>query len=337
MSTQVANTFSTNQAKGNREDLHDVITMISPEEVPLYSLLKERTVSAREHEWQTDELDTPNPDNAAVEGAQFAFQNVGATSRVKNVCQIFRKEFIISETQEKVDKAGRRSEVAYQKKVKKGIEIKTDAEVAMLSNNASVAGSDSVARKLGGLRAWLATNDSVGGGGSSGGYNASTGVVDAATNGSQRAFTKTLLDDVIESTYKAGGNPSVLMVSPYVKRVFSTIIGDNNTTTLRTDAPARRQATIVGAADAYLSDFGLIDIVPNRQMIRAGATIARNAFLLDPTKAAKGCLRKISEVADVAKTSDGIPTVLIGECTLIVQNEAAHGVIADLFGEDSNS
>ena len=98
----------------------------------------------------------------------------------------------------------------------------------MLSNNASVAGSTTVARRSGGFRAWLASNDDLGAGGSSGGFNSGTGVVDAATNGTQRTFTKTLLDNAIEATYKSGGNPTVLMLAPYAKRVFSTFMSDAN-------------------------------------------------------------------------------------------------------------
>ena len=327
---QLANSFSTSQAKGNREDLHDLIVMTDPEETPYYSLLNERSVKATAHEWLTDTLEAPSLDNAHVEGAEYDYDPTQAASRVKNFTQIFHKTFRITETQEVVDKAGRKSEVAYQK-VKKGVELRRDAEVTLLSNNASVAGSDSVPRKMGGLRAFLATNDSVGGGGGSGGYNSSTGVVDAATNGSQRAFTKTLFDDVIEQVYRSGGKPKILMVSPYVKRVFSTFIGDANVTTLRTDAPGTRQATIVGAAEVYQSDFGKIDVVPNVQMAQF-ASVARNAYLLDPTKAHLGVLRPIAEDKDVAKTGDAKPCVLRGEMTLIVDNEKAHGVIADVFG-----
>jgi len=327
---QLANSFSTAQAAGNREDLHNLIVMTDPEETPFYSMLPERSVKAVKHEWLTDTLEAPTLDNAHVEGAEYDYDPTQAASRVANFTQIMHKTFRITETQEVVDKAGRKSEVAYQK-IKKGVELRRDAELTLLSNNASVAGSDSVARKMGGLRAWLSTGDSVGGGGASGGYNSSTGVVNAATNGSQRAFTKALFDDVIETVYKNGGKPKILMVSPYVKRVFSSIIGDNNTTTLRTDAPRTRQATIVAAADIYQSDFGAIDVVPNVQMAQL-AGVARNAYLIDPTKAHLGVLRKITEDKDVAKTGDAKPCVLKGELTLVVDNEKAHGVIADVFG-----
>ncbi len=123
----------------------------------------------------------------------------------------------------------------------------------MLSNNPSLAGATVTARQSGGLRAWLATNDDFSAGGASGGFNAGTGIVDAATNGTlQRTFTKTLLDNVIETTYKAGGNPTILMLSPYAKRVFSTFMSDSNVAAFRTPLTGKSQGTIVGAADRVL-------------------------------------------------------------------------------------
>jgi hypothetical protein len=315
---------------GNREDLHDLIGMISPAECPLYSTLKDKPVKAVKTEWQTDALAAPVTTNAQLEGDTYAFSAFTATSRVGNFNQIFRKSQIINNTQEAVDKAGRKSEVAYQK-TKMGQEIKTDIEVTMLANQASVAGDATTPRRMGGLRAWLASNDSMGVGGSSGGYNAGTGVVDVATNGTLRSFTKVLLDDAIQSAYVAGGNPTIAMLSPYNKRVFSTFMSDANVAQLRT-ATTSAQSTLVGAADAYLSDFGLIDMIPNRQMARAGAAVARNIFLIDKDKASKGFLRRIQQMKDVHPNADGTPIVILGECTLVVENEAAHAVISDVFG-----
>jgi hypothetical protein len=332
---QLNNTFSSFDAKGNRESLADWIDNATPTETPLYSNIGTQTSKAKKEEWQTDTNRVPDPDNARVEGDTYTFDTRTPSARVGNYHQIFSERFVISASQEAVESAGRASEVAYQK-MKAGQTLKTDIEAAFLSNSASVAGSDSVASRLGGLRAWCATNDSMGSGGSSGGYNSSTGVVDAAVNGTQRAFTKTLLDENIQSAYINGGAPDVLMVSPYVKSVFSTFMSDTDVAQQRYAASANSQSTIVGAADAYLSDFGLIDVVPNRQMVRATG-LARNAFLIDRSKLAKSWLRKIQEDKDVAKTSDGIPVVMNAEVTLVVKNEANLGVIADLYGTSASS
>ena len=249
-----------------------------------------------------------------------------------NYTQISDKRIIISRTQDKTSKAGRKSELA-REVAKKGVELRIDMEVISLSNQASTAGTGNGAtnRKLGGFRAWLSSNDDLGATGSSGGFNSSTSVVDAATNGTQRAFTKAILDAVILSTYNAGGNPNTLMVSPYVKTVFSRFMDDADVVPNRKEVGGKRQATIVAAADMYLSDFGTISVVPNRQMARAGATIARNAFLIDPKNVSLGVFDDI-KLEKPAKTGDAEKRVLVTEYTLFVNNQAAHGVAADLYG-----
>lgn len=334
---QVANTYETYDAVGNREELADKIYQITPEETPFVSLIGRKSVSSTHPEWQTDTLASPDTDNNQPEGNDWSFQAITPTTRVGNYTQISDKRIIISRTQDKTSKAGRKSELA-REVAKKGVELRTDMEVILLSNQASTAGTGNGAtnRKAGGLRAWLSTNDSMGSGGSSGGFNSSTSVVDAATNGTQRAFSKAILDSTILSTYNAGGNPTVFMCSPYVKTVYSTFMSDSNVVPLRKPLQGNNQATIVAAADMYLSDFGMISIVPNRQMARAGATIARNGFLLDPKMVGLGVFDDIS-IEKPAKTGDAEKRVLVTEYTLLVNNEAAHGVAADLFGMTASS
>ncbi len=334
--TQVANTYETFDAKGIREELANTISNISPEETPFLSLIGRQSIKTTHPEWQTDSNATPDTDNNQPEGNDWTYDALTATTRVGNYAQISTKQFLVSGTLMETDTAGRADELAYQT-AKKGVELKTDQEVTLLSNQASSAGSGNGAtnRKLGGFRAWIATNDNMDSGGSSGGFNSSTNVVDAATNGTQRAFTKALLDATILSTYNAGGNPTVFMCSPYVKTVFSTILDDANVVPLRKDVKSG-QATIVAAADMYQSDFGLISVVPNRQMARAGATIARNAFLVTPSKVKLGVFRDY-RVEKPAKTGDAEKRVLLTEYSLVVANEASHGCIADLYGISASS
>lgn len=334
---QVANTFETYDAVGNREELADKIYQITPEETPFVSMIGRKSVASVHPEWQTDTLASPDTNNNQPEGNDWTYGAITPTVRVGNYTQISDKRIVISRTQEDTSKAGRKSEMA-REIAKKGVELRIDQEVILLSNQASSAGSGNAAtnRKLGGFRAWLSTNDNMDGGGSSGGFNQGTGVVDAATNGTQRAFTKTILDGIILSTYNAGGNPTTLMVSPYVKTVFSGFMSDTDVAEQRYAAPKSGQTRIVAAADMYLSDFGEIAVVPNRQMARAGATIARNAFLIDPKMVTMGVFHPIS-VERPAKTGDSEKRVLVTEYTLLVQNEAAHGVAADLYGISASS
>ncbi len=334
---QVANTYETYDAVGNREELADKIYQITPEETPFLSLIGRKPVASVHPEWQIDTLGAVDTNNNQPEGNDWTYDAVAPTSRVGNYTQISDKKIVISRTQDKTSKAGRKSELA-REVAKKGVELRIDMEAITLGNQASSAGSGNGAtnRKLGAFRAWLASNDSMGSGGASGGFNTSTSVVDAATNGTQRAFTKAILDATILSSYNAGGSPKVLMVSPYVKTVFSTFMSDANVANQRYDTPSKGQTTIVAAADMYMSDFGAVSVVPNRQMARAGATVARNGFLIDPRMVSLGVFDDI-HIEKPAKTGDAEKRVLVTEYTLLVNNEAAHGVAADLFGLTSGT
>ena len=331
---QVSNTYETYDATGNREELADKIYMITPEKTPFLSLIGRKDAKSVHPEWQTDTLATPDTSNNVPEGNDWSFDAITATTRVGNYTQISEKSIIISRTQDTVDKAGRKSELA-REIAKKGRELKIDMEVILLSNQAASAGTGNGAtnRTLGGFRAWLATNDSLGSGGASGSF--SNGIQGAATNGTQRAFTKSLMDDVILSTANAGGEADVLMLSNYNKTVFSRFLDDADVVSLRKEVKGG-QATIVAAAEAYQSDFGLITVVPNVQMTRAGATIARNVFLIDPSMVAVAFLDDIA-VRTPAKTGDAEKRVLNVEYTLMVANEAAHGVVADTYGISASS
>src|SRR4051812_19978197 len=242
----ITNTFTSNSSVRNRETLSDLISLITPEETPFLSLIGSESVDGVKPEWNLDALATPSLTNKQAQGEQFTYAAITPTTRVANYTQIFRKDFIVSNTQEAVSKAGPKSDFN-REKLKKGMELKTDIEVTAVFNQASVAPSGATAGQMGGLRAWVATNDLMGGSGASGGF--SGGLVTVATNGTQRAFTKALMDAGIQAAYNAGGNPSTLMVSPYLKTVFSTFMSDANVVANRGKVEGKSQARIYAAAD----------------------------------------------------------------------------------------
>lgn len=322
----VANTFSSTSAVGNREQLSDVVSRITPEDTPIYSLISKGKVMGVHPEWETDDLAAPGA-NVQLEGDEFAFGAITPPVRVGNYTQILRKEFILSETQEAVDDAGRVQKRKYQK-LKKGVEIRKDVEYSIISNVASVGGATRVS---GGLPSWLVTNVSRGATGANGGFSSGTGLTVAATNGTQRAFTKALLDTTMGAAYSAGANVGHLVVSPYVKSVFVTFMSDPAVATFRYDASAGGKNTIISNADVYEGPFGKVLVHPNRVMA-VNAGVSRNAFLIDPDMIEFDWLRKIQEVKGVAKTGDAEKCVLIGEGTLRVKNEKGLGIVADVFG-----
>src|SRR5262249_39496867 len=248
--------FTTYDAIGNREDLKDFIANISPTDCPFTTGIGKAKAEAVYFEWQTDALNSPNTSNAQIEGDDTTIAAVTPTVRIGNRTQISNASVMISRTQDTVRKAGRSSELAYQI-TKKTKELKRDIEAIVTQNQASAAGSTSVARTTGSLEAWFATNVSRGSDGSSGGF--SDGTVSAAHDAtSSRAFTETLLKTVAQSVYSAGGDADTLMVGPAQKQVVSTFTG--NTTRMQDTSDGKLST----ALKVYESDFGDLKILTNR-------------------------------------------------------------------------
>ena len=308
--------YNAHDAIGQREDLTDVIANISPTETPFQSSIGKTKATAVYHEWQTDSLAAATTNNAAVEGADASDATLSATVRLGNYTQILQKTIKVSGTLDAVNKAGRKSEKAYQL-AKASAEIKRDLETILLANQGRSAGSsNSTARKMAGLLSWLKTNTSV----VTSSNNPTTIGVSTRTDGTQRTFTEQLLKDAVASVFSSGGNPKVLMVGSSGKQKVSSFAG---IAAQRYMAPSDTPTTIIGAADVYMSDFGSMSVVPNRFMR------VRDALVLDPEYAALAYLRPF-QTNELAKAGDSDKTQLLVEATLEVKNEAAHALIADL-------
>jgi hypothetical protein len=307
------------EAIGAREDLSDVIYNISPTDTPIMSSIGKTKATGVYHEWQTDSLAASTTANALVEGADASAADLSPTTRIGNYTQIVGKTIQVSGTLEAVDKAGRKSEKAYQL-AKASAEIKRDIETIITANQGQAVGtSNSTARKMGSLLSYIKTNTSKNGT-SVTGVDPTTIGVSTRTDGSTRTFTETILKDVISKVFVSGGTPSALFVSPALKQVVSGFTG---LAAQRYQVPTSGQATILAGADLYQSDFGVLQIVPNRFMR------TRDALVLDPEYAALAYLRPFQTI-ELAKAGDSEKTQILAELTLEVRNEAAHGGAFDL-------
>ena len=311
-------TFTRYDAVGAREDLSDVIYNISPQDTPIMSSIGKTSAKAVYHEWQTDALASVNTSNALVEGADATAATLSATTRIGNYTQIVGKTVQVSGTLEAVDKAGRKSEKAYQL-AKASAELKRDIEGIITANQGQSTGSSSTARVMGSLLSYIKTNTNKGSGTTAGADPTTIGV-STRTDGTTRTFQESMLKDVVAKVFTSGGTPSVLMVSPALKQVVSGFTG---LAQHRYNSTTAGEITILAGADLYQSDFGVISIVPNRFMR------TRDALVLDPEYAALAYLRPFQTI-DLAKSGDSEKTQILAELTLEVKNEAAHGGIFDL-------
>jgi hypothetical protein len=239
--------------------------------------------------------------------------------RLQNYAQISRKSIVLSNTEEVVNKAGRRSEIAYQI-AKRSAELKRDQEFAMLNNAGTTSGSTTAARTSASLGAFIKTNVD---------WDTTNGVNPTyttlpqlgRTDGTVRTFTETILKNVIQKVWAQGGTPKILMTGPVNKQRVSGFAGIASSR-FNIEGGAR-PATIIGAADIYVSDFGNVNVVPNRFQRE------RDAWVLDPDYAKMVVLRPYQQV-ELAKTGDAEKRMLIVEWGLKVLAENAHGLAADL-------
>ena len=306
-------------AIGAREDLTDVIYDISPTDTPIMSSIGKTKATSVTHEWQTDSLAAATTANALVEGASASEGTITPTTRLANLTQIVGKTVMVSGTLLASDLAGRKSEMAYQL-AKASAEMKRDIETIITANQGKTAGSSgSTARKMGSLLSYIKTNTSKNGTSVTGVDPVTLGV-STRTDGTTRAFTETILKDVIAKVFSSSGTPSALFVSPAQKQVVSAFTG---LAAQRYQVPTSGQATILAGADLYQSDFGVLQIVPNRFMR------TRDALVLDPEYAALAYLRPF-QTNDIAKVGDADKKQILAELTLEVRNEAAHGGAFDL-------
>lgn len=319
---QPTNTFDSYDAVGNREDLQDKIYMVSPEATPVMSAIRRFTATQRIHEWQRDSLAAPNKDNAVIEGDDRTGTAMTPTDRVANTVQLFDKVAVVSTTQERTKSAGRTSEMKYQiaKSMK---EIKRDMEAMILSNNPAVQGNSTTARKSAGLGVMLFTNTSHGSTGSTASHTSGLATT-APTAGTARAFAEAQIKSVMQSIYTNSGEmPSIISLTPSHKAGFSAFTG---IAVNRYNVAKGKQGVIIGGADAYMSDFGELVVVPNYVQATANSG---TAFVLNPEYAGLAFLKGFGSEA-LAKTGHTEKELVSAEACLVVTSEKAHGKIADL-------
>lgn len=333
-----------------REDLADIIYNISPTECPFTMLVGRTSADQDAHEWVTDSLAAARSDNRHVDGDDFSaegdtgqvgtgFDGVAITagSRIGNHCQISRKDIVVTRRANRVRKAGRRDELGYQI-AKAGRELKRDVEAACMANNNAVQGTTSVAGQAGSYLAWMRNNSSrynilSGTDGADpaalvSGFPTGTAATDA---GKVRAASEQDILDVIGECYIEGGEIDTMLMHPTLKQKWSQyMFNPSSTNSGRIATPfqdhgksPKAGATALGAVDVYVSDFGVIDVIPDRFMR------TRDILVFEAAMWALAYLDPYQQF-DIAKSGDSEKRVLLVDWTLEARNPDSSGIIADV-------
>lgn len=310
---QVANTFATFASNRVREQLMNDIWNVSVSDTPFVKLIGKESVDDPFVEWLTDTF-AAGAANKVEQGNQSTIVSVSPTSRLSNRTQISEKTFGITGTQEVVEKAGNKSERNYQLS-KKMVELKKDIEFGCLQNTTAIAASAGVAPQARGLFGFIDTNVSLG----ASGVKAAPVTNTAAVDGTQRAFTETLLKTVLQNMFDTGADiDSTYILLPSTQRtVFDAFLAG----TTRFDKAEDK--TLTATLEIYIGPFGRVKTVNARHMRQ------REVAIINPEYLALGMLRNMKDT-ELAKIGDTQNVLVNAEWTLLCKNTVAHAGILDL-------
>lgn len=204
-------------------------------------------------------------------------------------------------------------------------------EFALTRNQLSTAGGAATARTTAGMEIWIGgTASSAAATNVVKSTTTATATTVAVTSGipstaitdgtTTAAFVETDLQFALEAAWADGGDPSVILVSPTQKRAVDAFTG---VATRFVDVGRASEASIIGAANLYVSDFGRHQVVLHRYMRTSVA------LCLDPSMWAVSFLRRpFSE--RLAKVGDAFPYHLVSEFGLVSRNWRASAKVTAL-------
>lgn len=285
---------------GQAEDVQDAVYRISPVDSPVVSMSRSIRATGKIHEWHEHSL-TAAAANKQVEGADAPADSSTAVVNKSNYCQILSKTAEVAGTLEAVDKYGRDSEVAFQlERIYQ--EIANDEELAVNgqpggTRQTGAAGDGTTAREMASLYSQL---------------DASV-VVDAAAFTTYVQLEDAILD-VHQACYTAGGNPGYMVLDPARSRHISALANSAGRT-----RDIKNERTIVNVVDLYVSNFGELEVVIDRNSDDA-------IKLLDFNYLATPVLRATTDW-ELAKVGDSIRRQVLREGTFAVLNSKAHAAV----------
>lgn len=306
---KITNAYDTYSATTNREALANTIFNLDPSATPFMSAIGTKNVNNVTFDWSTENLPSISA-GGELEGFEISRATATPVVRQSNVCQINSVNVTVSNSQSNSDPAGKRSEMAHQMALLSKA-LKRNMEVAICQNQAKNNGDATTARSTRSFEAWLSSNVSRGSGGSNGSASA------AATDGTQRALTETLLKGVLQSMFTNGAEPSMAIAGPFNKQVISGFTGRANS---RQNVA---EDTVSASISLYASDFGTLKIVPSNR------SRDRSLLLVDPEYLKHSFLRQFQTI-DISTIGDAETKMIVAEHGLEVSSEQAHGIVADL-------
>lgn len=242
-----------------REDLSDVISMISPYDTPFFSMIGTVAATSTKHEWLRDSLAAADS-GGALEGDEFSGATLTTPTRTSNFTQILRKDFSVTGTNEAVTHAGMASQFSYQM-MKALRELARNTEQALLCQDiaSNVNGDATNARTMKGLYHQILDADVA--------VTADNFVFDVvgtdgtgapANSGTAAALAETDFNTLLQRMWEAGVAPDTVLASPAAKRDITAFAG-SSIARFNVD-----KNELVKNVMRYESDFGTVNVMLER-------------------------------------------------------------------------
>lgn len=287
-----------------------------------------RSVSHTLFEHQTEALPAVST-TAQLEGDTIAATAANNTVRNSNQCQILYRSAAVTGTEAAMNRAGVADAMAHQLSIMSRA-LKRDVEKLMLGNSVKNSGAAGTARTTAGILAKLSTNISKSAAGSPAGANptaaqAAVGSTARTDAGTARAFTEALLKAVLKLCYDNSGNaPTQIICSSANKQLASAFSGRASAT--QVVALPSKADEVQANVSVYIGDFGTYAIQADR-FIRG----EKDVLVINPEFVKIAQLRAF-ETQEIGRTGDGFGKFIVWEGGLQVDNELAHGLVADCGG-----
>ena len=315
--TKITNAYDTYSSTGAsneiREDLADIIYLVSPEATPGMQAMGTREVTQPNFDWLVQSLPSASA-TTALEGDAISREASTGTTRRQNVCAIKTRNATVTNTTLSSTTAGIADMMAHQMQLVIRA-LKTDMETMIFQKKAKASGNATTKRETASVSSWLTSNTQHHTGGSS----ATGDGTDTVTDGSAKtALTKTSINLAMQSVFGNSSElPTLLLCGPFNKTKISAF--DESSTNMRRMVDANQVGSSV---TVVATDFGDLEVVPDN------FSREQDVFLLNPDYAKVAYLRNF-ERQTMGAIGDGITEAVYVEFGVQVDNEATHALIAD--------
>jgi len=329
-STGVLNSFDV--GGGNREDLIDVITNISPMDTLGLSEFEKVPAKNIQHDWLVDSLASfgdPANGNADVraqaEGSDATFDPLVPRKRLCNLTHIIRNTFDVSDTQRDILTAGVRDEYAYQLR-KAAMELARWIEFAIWHSERQLQFTQGnsagvTPRKMDGFRAYAMATDPT---------CQTTLDLEELERGTVTTVGGSSPDDCLdecivaahlERMWEKGAMPDTMWMNSKQKRAFSNfVLNPNSNVRYNIDV---NDKTVIGSVDYVQTDFGTQRLLLHRYQPQTSIAVAES------DKVRIAVLRPVLAV-ELAKLGSSSKGMIEWEGTLEVLAPNAIGLIEGL-------